>query len=140
MGWIVQSSFGQVKTHESSRLELLNSSVAPSISLLKLLEDGAMEETPLPEIKPYTDHLEYLQDQFDMVALLHSMSVTKQGFGESASGLGRLKNKLSLLTRRIEERISVTTEPMVVEEFFKEKERDKGGGHPSVSHDQNGLR
>lgn len=125
LGWIVQSSFGQVKTHESSRLELLSSTVAPSIMLLKLLEDGVIEDTPLPEIKPYTDHLEYLQDQFDMVALLHSMSISKQGFGDSSSSAGRLKSKLSLLIRRIEERISVTTEPMEVEEFFKEKELDE---------------
>lgn len=125
LGWIVQSSFGQVKTHESSRLELLNSSVAPTIMLLKLLEDGVVEDIPLPEIKPYTDHLEYLQDQFDMVSLLHSMSISKQGFGDSSLSVGRLKSKLSLLARRIEERISVTTEPMEVEEFFKEKELDE---------------
>ncbi|MDD5406453.1 MAG: ATP-binding protein [Sulfurovaceae bacterium] len=123
LGWIVQSSFGQVKTHESSKLELLGASVVPSISLLRLLEEGSLEIL-LPEIKPYTDHLEYLQDQFDMVTLLHSIATSKQGFGDNSLTIGRLKNKLSLLTKRIEERLKVTTEPIVVEEFFVEKDLD----------------
>jgi len=124
LGWIVQSSFGQIKTHESSKLELLGASVVPSISLLRLLEEGSLEIL-LPEIKPYTDHLEYLQDQFDMVTLLHSIATSKQGFGDNSLTIGRLKNKLSLLTKRIEERLKVTTEPIVVEEFFAEKELDE---------------
>lgn len=124
LGWIVQSSFGQVKTHESSKLELLGASVVPSISLLRLLEEGSLEIL-LPEIKPYTDHLEYLQDQFDMVTLLHSIATSKQGFGDNSLTIGRLKNKLSLLAKRIEERLKVTTEPIVVEEFFAEKDLDE---------------
>jgi len=103
---------------------LLGASVVPSISLLRLLEEGSLEIL-LPEIKPYTDHLEYLQDQFDMVTLLHSIATSKQGFGDNSLTIGRLKNKLSLLTKRIEERLKVTTEPIVVEEFFAEKELDE---------------
>ena len=68
LGWIIQVSFGQVKAHESSTLELLSTSITPSISLLRLLEEGSLEIF-LPEVKPYTDHLEYLQDQFDMVEI-----------------------------------------------------------------------
>ena len=123
MGWLVQISFGQIKVQEVSELEILNTSVGPSISLLRLLEEGSLELT-LPDIKPYTDHLEYLQDQFDVIELLHQMSVSKQGFSNSSLGLGRLKNKLLLLTQRITERLKITTEPIVVEEFFKEKEFD----------------
>ena len=124
MGWIVQVSFGQVQVQEVSQLELLNTSVGPSMSLLRLLEEGSLEVV-LPDIKPYTDHLEYLQDQFDVIELSYKMSVKKQGFSESSLNVGRLKNKLVLLTQRIVERLKITEEPIVVEEFFKEKKFDE---------------
>ncbi len=124
LGWIIQMSFGQVKAHETSKLELLNTSVTPSISLLRLLEEGSLEIF-LPEVKPYTDHLEYLQDQFDMVTLLHNIATFKQSFTDNSLSIGRLKNKLTLLTARIEERVKITQTPIDVEEFFKEKELDE---------------
>ncbi len=124
LGWITQISFGQVKAHETSQLELLNVSVSPSIALLRLLEEGSME-IELPDIKPYTDHLEYLQDQFDMVELLHRIATYKQGNAESSLGIGRLKNKLTLLTTRIQERLKVTSTPIIVEKFFEEKKLDE---------------
>ena len=120
LGWLTQMSFGQVKAHETSQLELLNTSITPSISLLRLLEEGSLEIF-LPEVKPYTDHLEYLQDQFDMITLLHKISTFKQGLADNSLSIGRLKNKLTLLTTRIEERVKMTESPIVVEEFFKEK-------------------
>jgi len=124
LGWLIQMSFGQVKAHESSKLELLNTSVTPSMALLRLLEEGSLEIF-LPEVKPYTDHLEYLQDQFDMVSLLHTLATYKQGFADNSLSIGRLKNKLTLLTTRIEERVKITKNPIVVEEFFKEKALDE---------------
>ncbi|HIO96220.1 MAG TPA: ATP-binding protein [Campylobacterales bacterium] len=124
LGWIVQISFGQTKIQDVSKLEILNTSVGPSISLLRLLEEGSMEVV-LPEIKPYTDHLEYLQNQFDIIELLHKMSISKQGFTDSSLGMGRLQNKLSLLGKRIEARLEMTTEPIIVEQFFKEKNLDE---------------
>ncbi len=124
LGWLIQVSFGQVKAHDSSKLELLSTSVTPSISLLRLLEEGSLEIS-LPEVKPYTDHLEYLQDQFDMVALLHKIATFKQGFADNSLSIGRLKNKLSLLSTRIKERVKMTKTPIVVEEFFIEKELDE---------------
>ncbi len=124
MGWIVQISFGQIKVQEVSKLEILNTSVAPTMSLLRLLEEGSLEIS-LPDIKPYTDHLEYLQDQFDVIDLLFQMSNSKQGFLETSLSVGRLKSKLALLTQRIVERLKITQEPIVVEEFFKEKEFDE---------------
>jgi SpoVK/Ycf46/Vps4 family AAA+-type ATPase len=124
LGWIIQMSFGQIKTHETITLELLNASVTPTIALLRLLQEGSLEIF-LPEIKPYTDHLEYLQDQFDMVELLHKISTYKHSINDTSLSIGRLKNKLTLLTKRIEERLAITTTPIVVEEFFKEKELDE---------------
>jgi SpoVK/Ycf46/Vps4 family AAA+-type ATPase len=124
LGWVVQSSFGQIKAHESSQIELLNTSITPSMSLLRLLEEGSLD-IPMPEIKPYTDHLEYLQDQFDMVTLMHSIASSKQGFGDNSLFSGRAKNRLSMLNKRIEERLKVTTEPIVVEEFFEQRGLDE---------------
>ena len=124
MGWLVQISFGQIKVQEVSELEIINTSVGPSMSLLRLLEEGSLELT-LPDIKPYTDHLEYLQDQFDVIELLYKMSASKQGFTDSSLSLGRLKNKLVLLNQRILERLKITKEPIMVEEFFKEKKFDE---------------
>ncbi len=123
LGWLVQISFGQIKMQDISKLEILNTAVAPSVSLLRLLENGSMEVS-LPEIKPYTDHLEYLQDKFDVIELLHKMSIAKDGFTDSSLNLVRLKNKLILLNKRIEERLNITKEPIVVEQFFKEKNLD----------------
>jgi SpoVK/Ycf46/Vps4 family AAA+-type ATPase len=124
MGWIVQISFGQIKVQEVSQLEILNTSVAPTMSLLRLLEEGSLEIS-LPDIKPYTDHLEYLQDQFDVIDLVHKMSTSKQGFLETSVSEARLKSKLVLLSQRIVERLKITNEPIVVEEFFKEHELDE---------------
>jgi len=124
MGWLTQISFGQIKSHEISKLEMLATSVTPSIALLRLLEEGSLEVS-LPEIKPYTDHLEYLQDQFDVIELLHKIATYKQSFEDNSLSTGRLKNKLGLLTKRIEERLKVSTESIVVEEFFKEKALDE---------------
>jgi len=123
LGWLVQINFGQIKIQEISNLELLNISVSPSISLLRLLEDGSIE-IALPEVKPYTDHLEYLQDQFDVIEILYKISNSKDELSESSLGVGRLKNRLILLTKRIEERLKITKKPIVVEEFFKEKSLD----------------
>ena len=124
LGWLIQMSYGQHKVNESSKLELITASVTPSVSLMRLLEEGSLE-IYLPEVKPYTDHLEYLQDQFDMIALLHKISTFKQGLADNSLSIGRLKNKLTLLTTRIEERVKITEKPIDVEEFFKEKKLDE---------------
>ena len=124
MGWLMPVSFMNTKGGDVSLLELLTLSVTPTVVLLRLLEEGSLELT-LPEIKPYTDHLEYLQDQFDVIEMLHKIATVKQGFTDDSLSIGRMKNKLTLLTQRIRERITVSTEPIIVEEFFKEKELDE---------------
>ena len=124
MGWVMPVSFVNTRSGDVSLLELLTLSVAPTMVLLRLLEEGSLELT-LPEVKPYTDHLEYLQDQFDVIDMLHKIATLKHGFADDSLGIGRMKNKLSLLTQRIRERIAVSTEPIVVEEFFREKKLDE---------------
>ncbi|MCF6201057.1 MAG: ATP-binding protein, partial [Hydrogenimonas sp.] len=120
LGWLVQNSFHSIKLGELSMLELLHTSVSPSVALLKLLEKGNLD-LALPDITPYTDHLEYLQDQFLRIDLYTKMGAPRQGDSISSPGASRLQNKLGLLEKRIEERVAVTEEPIVVEEFFKEK-------------------
>jgi ATP-dependent 26S proteasome regulatory subunit len=124
MGWVMPVSFMNARGADVSLLELLSLSISPTMVLLRLLEEGSLEMS-LPEIKPYTDHLEYLQDQFDVIELLHKIATLKQGFADDSLNIGRLKNKLTLLTQRIRERINVSTEPIVVEAFFREKELDE---------------
>ncbi len=123
LGWLVQNSFHAIRLGELSTLEILHTSVAPSVAFLKLLENGN-PDLMLPEITPYTDHLEYLQDQFLRIDLYTKMGAPRQGHGAASAGAGRLQNKLGLLEKRIEERVAVTKEPIVVEEFFKEKGLD----------------
>ena len=121
LGWLMQNSFHTIKLGELSALELLHTNVSLSVSFLKLLENGNLDLV-LPEVTPYTDHLEYLQDQFLRIDLYTKMGSARHSFNAASPSVSRLQNKLGLLEKRIEERVSVTEEPIVVEEFFKEKD------------------
>lgn len=120
LGWVHQQSFNPIKISEVTPLELLNSSVALSPAFLKLLQDGA-PESELPDIKPYTDHLEYLQDQFLRIELYQKMSAIRQNVHEHSLGIDRTMQKLQLLEKRIEERVTQTTGKLVLDKFFKQK-------------------
>jgi SpoVK/Ycf46/Vps4 family AAA+-type ATPase len=120
LGWLMQNSFHAIKLGELSSLELLHTSVSLSVSFLKLLENGNLDLV-LPEVTPYTDHLEYLQDQFLRIDLYTKMGSARHNFNAASPSVSRLQNKLRLLEKRIEERVAVTKEPIVIEEFFKEK-------------------
>lgn len=120
-GWIVQNHFLNSKSVDISHLELLNSSVTLSSAFLKLLEEGTLDVV-LPDITSYADHLEYLKDQFFRIELYQKLSLAKHSTNENSPSIGRIKNKLELLESRIEERIKVTQEEIVVETIFKENE------------------
>ena len=120
LGWLHQQSFTPLKISEVTPLELLNTAVGLSPSFLKLLQDGMMD-TDLPDIKPYSDHLEYLQDQFYKIELYQKMSTIRQNVHEHSLGIARVQNKLHLLEKRIEERITQTSENLVLDKFFKQK-------------------
>ena len=124
LGWIVKSSFMQSRVEESSSLELLNSNISLSSTFLKLLEEGSLE-TALPEVKPYTDHLEYLQDQFFRVELLVQLTNLRANYSEDSPNTSRLKNKLTLLKKRIASRLEQSSEKIVVEEFFSKNGLDE---------------
>ncbi len=123
LGWITQHTFTPLKISDVTHLELLNGTVALTPSFLKLLEEGSME-MQLPEIKPYADHLEYLQDQFFRIDLYQKMSTIRQNVHEHSLGINRIKNKLELLEKRIEERIAQTDKDIVLDKFFKQKKLD----------------
>ncbi len=122
LGWLHHQSFNPVKVADVTPLELLNAAVSPTASLLKLFQEGAFE-VELPEVKPYSDHLEYLQDQFFRIELYQKMSAIRQNVHEHSLGIDRLHNKLELLEKRIEERIEKTEdkESLVLDKFFKQK-------------------
>ena len=123
LGWITQHSFTPLKISEVTELELLNTAVALTPSLLRLLEEGA-HEIELPDIKPYEDHLEYLQDQFFRIELYQKISSIRQNVHEHSLGINRIRTKLEMLEKRIEERVEVTIKDVVLEKFFKQKKLD----------------
>ena len=119
LGWIVQNNFTATKISELSQLELINTAVSLSSSFLKLLEVGSLELV-LPEIKEYSDHLEYLQDQFFKIDLAQKLNIVKHNFDENSPNTNRLRSKLSLLENRIKERVETTTTTIMLEDFFAE--------------------
>jgi len=120
LGWIHQQSFAPVKVSEITPLELLNTAIGLTPSLLKLLQDGA-SDVELPDIKPYSDHLEYLQDQFFRIELYQKMSTIRQDVHEHSLGIDRIQQKLQLLENRINLRVEQTPQKLILDKFFKQK-------------------
>jgi len=121
LGWVIQSNFSATKISELSQLELINTPIKLSSSFLKLLEVGSLELV-LPEVKEYSDHLEYLQDQFFKIDLAQQLNIVKHNFDENSPNANRLRSKLILLENRIKERVETTKTTIMLEEFFKENE------------------
>ncbi|WP_321777482.1 ATP-binding protein [Sulfurimonas sp.] len=120
LGWIHQQSFTPVKISDVTPLELLNTAVGLTPSFLKLLQDGEHDKD-LTDIKPYSDHLEYLQEQFFRIELYQKMSTIRQNVHEHSLGIDRVQQKLQLLEKRIVQRVEQTTEKFVLDKFFKQK-------------------
>jgi SpoVK/Ycf46/Vps4 family AAA+-type ATPase len=123
LGWIVHRSFAPIKISELSQLELFNLQIALTSLFMKLLEEGSLE-VALPEVKPYADHLEYLQDQFFRIELYQKMSIVRHGGNDHSVGVNRVQGKLDLLEKRIDERIAQTSQDVVLDRFFKQKKLD----------------
>ena len=119
LGWIIPAGFGAMKGNDYTKLELLHSDVALSVPFLKLLEEGNLELV-LPEAKPYSDHLDYLQDQFYRIEIYQKIANARQNYTTDAPTITRLKNKLKLLETRIEERLSATKTKIELEKLFEE--------------------
>lgn len=123
LGWIVQQSFHQIKTEDMSHLNLLNSTITPTLSLIKLVEEGNLEFA-LPEVKPYEDQLEYLQDMFYKIELYQKISTAKNSSFDNNINVNNVKNKLELLSKRIEDRLNVTEIEISLEKFMAQKKMD----------------
>ncbi|MEA2050123.1 MAG: ATP-binding protein [Campylobacterota bacterium] len=121
LGWIIQSNFLSTKISDISLLELINTAITLSGSFLKLLEVGSLELI-LPDITEYSDHLEYLQDQFFKIDLAQKLNIVKHNFDENSPNANRLRTKLGLLETRIKERVETTKSGIMLEDFFKEYE------------------
>ncbi|NOQ30773.1 MAG: AAA family ATPase [Helicobacteraceae bacterium] len=124
LGWLTQSSFAPLKVNDLSELELLNTAIALTPAFLRLVEIGSLE-MELPDIKPYEDHLEYLQDQFLRVELYAQMSMIRHSVHESSLGIDRIQNKLELLEKRILDRLSQTEQEIILDKYIKQKKFDK---------------
>lgn len=99
-GWINAADFSFLRDREMGKdmalLELLGLEVSLSSSFHHLLEDGVVQQE-VPANTPYTDHLEYLTDQFLRIGLLASLR-------------GKKSAKISSQIRSVEERIQARLE------------------------------
>jgi len=121
LGWLTNNDlFGSKKPAETSLLELLNGSLSLSVSFLRLLEEGSFEPT-IPDIKPYNDHLEYLQEQFFRMELYQKIATIRQSYSEDSPTITRLRKRLIQLENTILERVKLTKTTLELEHFFKEK-------------------
>ncbi len=119
LGWLSISTLFEVKSIDVSTLELINSSVTLSQSFQKLLEEGSLE-VDLPDSTAYSDHLEYLRDQFSRIELYQKIAAIRDNYPNNSLSIDRFKHRLQLLENRIKERISATKSKLTVEELFKE--------------------
>ncbi|WP_279128599.1 ATP-binding protein [Helicobacter winghamensis] len=117
-GWIAQHIFLKTLNQEELLLELLNMTISLSASFLKLVEEGGINPK-LPKIAPYSDHLEYLKDQFACIELLHSLSPHKKD-NHSSPLLKKGMQKYKLLQDRIQGRLELTKEKFGLESLCKE--------------------
>lgn len=100
-GWLALSDFSRMSDmlgRDITTLGLLQMDVCLSPSFHKLLEDGALSlETPSDA--PYTDHLEYLTDQFSRISLLSKQSLDTKG-AQNAKITAQIKELESRITKR----------------------------------------
>ncbi|MEY4504393.1 MAG: hypothetical protein RL154_687 [Pseudomonadota bacterium] len=122
LGWVTNNdNFNSPKQADTTLLELLNSSISLSNAFLRLLEEGSTE-APLPEVSPYHEQLEYLQDQFRRIELYQKIATIRQGYASDSPNISRLKTKLALWEARIDEKTKQTKHIILpLERFFKDK-------------------
>ncbi|NPA51088.1 MAG: hypothetical protein GXO02_05615 [Epsilonproteobacteria bacterium] len=126
MDWIVLVDFENQyqNNNEHSKLEILSSEIAPSNALLKLLENGNTQETN-EDIKPYSNQIEYLQDQFERIDLMQRITLSKAIFSRGTKSKSKLRNKLIQLEALIDQKLSITKDKIDIEEFFKREKLNR---------------
>jgi len=120
-GWLVLSN---LRNTNLTLIELFNSTISLSITFLKLLENGSLELI-IKEDKPYTDHLEYLQDEFLRVDLYHQLATYRQNYNENSLNIKRIQAKLKLIEDSIEKRMKLSDIDLPVRDFMEEKKFDE---------------
>ncbi|CZE46166.1 ATP-binding protein [Campylobacter geochelonis] len=108
-----------VKNLKGSKLSLLHAEVELSELFLSILENGIVD-TKLPNITEYSDHLEYLQDQFLLVEFYQ-----KRFNSSSLENQAKIDAKISELTDTIRERVKLSKIPITVEQIFKANSLDE---------------
>ncbi|PID48019.1 MAG: AAA family ATPase [Proteobacteria bacterium] len=96
-------------------LEILNVNVGLSPSFIKYLELGFVEQSNDEEILPYTEHLDYLQDQFLHIEYYQKLVQNRGDFNPQ-----KLKEKIKSLEEKISKRLAKSSVKLRVEELFKE--------------------
>ncbi len=124
LGWLSQSSFSQTRVGEVSNMDLINSSVTLSSSFEKLLESGTLE-MPLPDATAYSDHLEYLKDQFLRIELYQNIAFIRHNRSNNLPSIDRVQNRLTHLENRLAERLKVTKHKISAESLFVEYNLNK---------------
>jgi AAA+ superfamily predicted ATPase len=120
-GWIIVSSFSQIKNSDLSMLEVFNSSISLSVAFLKLIEQGSLDLV-IPKKTPYKDHLEYLHDQFLRIEIYEQLSSVKMNLSKESTSIKRLQSKLKLIENTIKEKIKKTKIDLLVQNFIEEYE------------------
>ena len=120
LGWVSPINANHGKTSDIILLDLLHHSIALSITFMKLIEEGNLD-VHLPEVKPYGDHLEYLQDNFLRIDLYQKLAHIRQSYDTSTPSFNRVKNRLTMLETQIKERIIVSKESPKLEKYFKDR-------------------
>ncbi|WP_288644166.1 ATP-binding protein [uncultured Helicobacter sp.] len=111
-GWIISSGF--IRTKDWTLLELLSTEVCLSPSFYRLLEEGS-PKIDIPEITPYSDHLEFLKDQFLRIDMLKKINLDSKGLSVS-----RMTHQLKIIEERIKARLAITTANISVLHLIKE--------------------
>ncbi len=119
-GWVILSTIG-VKSSDITSLELFNASVSLSLSFLKLIEKGELDLV-IPQNTPYSDHLEYLHDEFLRIELYEQLVSLKNSFSNESASIKRVESKLRLIENTIKEKIKKTTIDLPVLNFMIENE------------------
>ncbi|MRI82904.1 MAG: AAA family ATPase [Nitratiruptor sp.] len=112
LGWVALGGFAS-ETIQSD-LELLHKELVPTPLLFRLLEAGRLEPPP-PQLSPYKDHLDYLQDQFRRIELYWQRSQRPP-----APKLALIEREIAVIEEQIDKRLQMTSEPMELERLFDE--------------------
>jgi SpoVK/Ycf46/Vps4 family AAA+-type ATPase len=120
-GWLTKSGLANTLKKDISGLELLHSNISLSSTFLKLLENNN-PEVIIPNDDPYTDHLEYLKDQFTRIELYQKLSAFRNSFKETSPNITALKHNLSAYENTINKKISKSKCNLIIEEIALENE------------------